>query len=224
MLPPDYIDPEGYWIATSLYTLTFGYNTDLVAKGAEPKSLEELLDPKWRGKIAVSGNASPTGVAGLVGLAQATMGEQQGVEYLKRLAVQRPAVIQASTRQVLDMVIAGEYSVGLQILNHHVAFSANRGAPAAWVKLDPVMGTFLVLAVIKGPHPNAGKLLVDFLMSDEGQAIFRDADYVPVSPNVMPKDPSLRPDGKSFRALFFTPEKLDENISRWMGIYSEILR
>jgi ABC-type Fe3+ transport system substrate-binding protein len=223
-LPKDYIDPQGYWIAASLYTLTLGYNTDLVAKGSEPKSLKDLLDPKWKGKLAVSGNASSPGVAGLVGFVLTTMGEQQGIDYLKALAGQRPAVIGASTRQVLDMVIAGEYSVGLQILNHHVAFSANRGAPAAWVKLDPAMAAFLALAVLKGPHPNAGKLLVDFLMSDEGQAIFRDADYVPVAPNVPPMDPTLRPDGKDFRAVYFTPEKLDENIQRWMTIYSETLK
>jgi ABC-type Fe3+ transport system substrate-binding protein len=223
-LPADYVDPEGYWVAASLYTLTLGYNTSLVPKGAEPKSLKDLLDPKWKGKLAVSGNASSPGVAGLVGFVLETMGEQQGIAYLKALAAQQPSVIQASTRQVLDMVIAGEYSVGLQILNHHVAFSANRGAPVAWVKLDPAMAAFLALGVVKGPHPNAGKLLVDFLLSDEGQAIFRDADYVPVAPNVPPADPTLRPDGTSFRALYFTPEKLDENIKRWMDIYSETLR
>jgi iron(III) transport system substrate-binding protein len=223
-LPAAYVDPEGYWIAASLYTLTFGYNTSIVPTGAEPKSLQDLLDPKWRGKLAVSGNASSPGVGGFVGFVLANMGEQEGIQYLKALAAQRPSVIQASTRQVLDMVIAGEYSVGLQILNHHVAFSANRGAPVAWVKLDPAMAAFLALGVIKGPHPNAGKLLVDFLVSDEGQSLFRDADYVPVAPNVPPRDPTLRPDGKSFRALYFTPEKLDENMSRWMRIYSETLR
>jgi iron(III) transport system substrate-binding protein len=223
-LPADYLDPEGYWIAASLYILTLGYNKDLVPKGTEPKSLKDVLDPKWKGKIAVSGNASSPGVAGLVGFVLATMGEQPGIEYLKALSRQQPAIIQASTRQVLDLIIAGEYSVGLQIFNHHVAFSANRGAPVGWVKIDPAMAVFLTLGVVKGPHRNAGKLLVDFLVSDEGQALFRNADYIPVAPNVPPKDPELRPDGKTFRALYFTPEKLDENIKRWMDIYSETLR
>jgi iron(III) transport system substrate-binding protein len=223
-LPADYVDPEGYWIATSLYILTLGYNTDLVPKGTEPTSLKDLLDPKWKGKIAVSGSASSPGVGGFVGFVLATMGEQGGLDYLKALAKQQPAIIQVSTRQVLDQIIAGEYSVGLQILNHHVAYSANRGAPAGWVKLDPAMAALLVLGVLKGPHPNAGKLLVDFLMSDDGQSLFRDADYIPVAPNVPPKDPSLRPDGKSFRAITFTPEKIDENIKRWMAIYAETLR
>jgi ABC-type Fe3+ transport system substrate-binding protein len=82
----------------------------------------------------------------------------------------------------------------------------------------------LVLGVLKGPHPNAGRLLVDFLMSDEGQALFRAADYIPVAPNVPPTDPGLRPDGKNFKAIYYTPEKIDDNMKRWMGIYAETLR
>ena len=223
-LPREYIDPEGYWIATSLYILTLGYNTDLAPRGSEPKSLRDLLDPKWKGKMAISGSASSPGVGGFIGLALGSMGEQAGMDYLRALAQQRPSVIQVSTRQVLDQVIAGEYSVGLQVLNHHVAFSANRGAPIGWSKIDPAMAAMLVLGVLKGPHPNAGKLLVDFLMSDEGQALFRDADYIPVAPNIPPKDPGLRPDGTTFKALYYTPEMIDDNIKRWMGIYAETLR
>ena len=223
-LPPEYVDPEGYWIATSLYILTLGYNTDLVPRGSEPRSLRDLLDPRWKGKMAISGSASSPGVGGFIGLVLGSMGEQAGMDYLKALAQQRPSVIQVSTRQVLDQVIAGEYAVGLQILNHHVAFSANRGAPVGWSKIEPAMAAMLVLGVLKGPHPNAGKLLVDFLMSDEGQALFRDADYIPVSPTIPPKDPGLRPDGTSFRALYYTPEKIDENMKRWMGIYADTLR
>jgi iron(III) transport system substrate-binding protein len=223
-LPREYVDPEGYWTAASVYVLTLGYNTDLVPKGSEPKSLTDLLDAKWKGKMAISGSSSAPGVGGFVGHVLGSMGEKQGTDYLKALGQNRLSVIQVSTRQVLDQVIAGEYAVGVQVLNHHVAFSANRGAPIAWVKIDPAMASLLVLGALKGPHPNAGKLLVDFLISDEGQTIFRNADYIPVAPNVQPKDPSLRPDGVSFKALTYTPEKLDENIKTWMGIYAQTLR
>ncbi len=162
-LPAEYIDPEGYWTAASLYILTLGYNTELVPKGSEPKSLKDLLDPKWKGKMALSGSSSSPGVGGFIGLVLGTMGEKDGVEYLKALSGQKPSIIQVSTRQILDQVIAGEYAVGLQILNHHVAYSANRGAPAGWVAIDPAMAAMLVVGVLKGPNRNAGKLLVDFL-------------------------------------------------------------
>ena len=223
-LPAEFIDPEGYWTAASLYVLTLGYNTDLVPKGTEPKSLKDLLDPKWKGKMALSGSSSSPGVGGFVGLVLGSMGEPAGLDYLKALAGQQPTIIQVSTRQILDQVIAGEYAIGLQILNHHVTYSANRGAPADWVKIDPAMAAMLVVGVLKGPNRNAAKLLADFLLSDEGQRIFRDADYIPVAPNVPPKDPATRPDGKTFRALYYTPEQIDDNMKQWMGIYRDILR
>ena len=69
-----------------------------------------------------------------------------------------------------------------------------------------------------------GRLLIDFLMSEEGQAIFRDADYIPVSPNVRPLQAALRPDGVTFRAKIFTPEQIDEGQRGWMKIYQDTLR
>jgi iron(III) transport system substrate-binding protein len=224
-LPKEYMDPEGYWIATSLYVQAIAYNTEQVKKEEAPHSLEDLLDPKWKGKIALSDSPSAPGVGGFIGFVLGSMGENRGIDYLKNLARQNVSILQVSTRQVLDQVIAGEYAIAAHALNHHVAFSANRGAPIAWVQTKPeTMASLLVLGLLRGPHPNAGKLLIDFLMSDEGQAIFRDADYIPVAPNVPPKDSTLRPDSTNFKALYFTPETIDENQKKWMNIYQQILR
>jgi iron(III) transport system substrate-binding protein len=48
-LPPQFVDPQHFWVATNLYVYTLGFNTELVPKGTEPKSYEDLLDPKWKG-------------------------------------------------------------------------------------------------------------------------------------------------------------------------------
>ena len=74
------------------------------------------------------------------------------------------------------------------------------------------------------PHPNAGKLMVDFLISDEGQKLFRDSDYIPAAPDVPPRDPRMRPDGKTFRGIFFTPEQIDAGMPHWMDVFNEIFR
>ena len=223
-LPPQYYDREGYWIGTSLYLQAFSYNTDLVKKGSEPKTLEALLDPKWKGQMAISGSSSTTGVGGFVGHVVTKMGEDKGIEYLGKLAQQKIAVLQVSTRQVMDQVIAGEYQIGVQTLTHHAAFSSTRGAPVDWVPTEDAMGALLILGLFKGPHPNAGKLLIDFLMSDEGQTLFRDADYIPVSPNVAARQARLKPDGVNFRAKIFTPEEIDDQQPRWMKIFQDTLR
>ena len=196
IMPKDYVDKDGFWIATSPYIHSFAYNTENVKKGEEPKSLEDLLDPKWKGQLALSGSPSTPGVGGFVGHVVTKMGVDKGTEYLKKLRAQNPGIIQGSARIVMDQVIAGEYKVGVQMLTHHAAFSSERGAPIEWTPTDDAMGALLVLGLFKGPKPNAGKLLIDFLLSDEGQKIFRDADYIPASPNVDARQQRLKPDGK----------------------------
>jgi iron(III) transport system substrate-binding protein len=124
----------------------------------------------------------------------------------------------------MDQVIAGEYQVGVQTLTHHAAFSSARGAPVEWVAPDDAMGAMLILGLFKGPHPNAGKLLIDFLMSDEGQTIFREADYIPASPNVDARQARLKPDGVNLKARFFPTEELDANQAKWMKIYQDVLK
>jgi iron(III) transport system substrate-binding protein len=91
--------------------------------------------------------------------------------------------------------------------------------------MEPSMGLYSVFSVAKGaPHVNAAKLLVEFLISKEGQELFRAADYIPVSPEVPPRDPGLRPDTGGFRAIFFTPDDMEATIAQRQRIYGEIFK
>jgi ABC-type Fe3+ transport system substrate-binding protein len=72
------------------------------------------------------------------------------------------------------------------------------------------------------PHPNAGRLFVDYLVSADGQKLFRDADYLPVDPAVPPRVPSLRPDGDKFRAIYFTPEEYYGSLPKWTKLFTDI--
>ncbi len=224
-LPAQYSDPEGYWVATNQFTLTPAFNTKLVPKGMEPKTFEDLLDPKWRGKMAWDSRASSSAGPGFIGLVLSSMGPDKGMDYLRKLAPQKITGLSVSARQVLDQVIAGEYSIGLQMFNHHVPISAAQGAPVDWIKMQPAMGVLSVISVTKdAPHPNAARLLVDFLASAEGQTLYRDADYIPVDPAIEPKSPALRPDGASFKAQYMTPEQIDSEMPKWSSIYADLFR
>ena len=82
----------------------------------------------------------------------------------------------------------------------------------------------LISVTQEAHHPNAGKLLLDFIISSEGQAIFGDAGYLPVDPDTQPKDSRTRLDGKTFRAMYLTPEQIDESLPRWSKIYGNIFQ
>lgn len=221
--PALYKDPDGYWVANNLFINTPGYNTVTVPPGTEPKTFQDLLDPKWRGRIAWNALPSTSGAAGLIGDVLAEMGEDKGMSYLRELSKQKIANIAGSAREVLDQVIAGEYAIALQIFNHHAVISKKKGAPVDWIKMEPATGSLSVIGITKGsPHPNAAKLLVDFILSKEGQEIFWNADYIPASPEVPPLDPLLTPEAGNFRVHFFTPEAIEENMPKWKKVFDEL--
>ncbi|MDO9442223.1 MAG: extracellular solute-binding protein [Beijerinckiaceae bacterium] len=224
-LPKEYVDQEGYWVATNLYVLTPGYNTELVKKGSEPRTFQDLLDPKYKGKLVWNSTSSSSAAPGFVAVVLASMGEEKGTAYLRELAKQNVAGLAVAARQVLDQVIAGEYAIALNIFNNHAVISAAKGAPVDWMPMQPALGVLSVISVTKdAPHPNAGRLFLEFLISEEGQKIYRAADYLPVDPNVPPKDLSLRPDGEKFKVVFKTPEEIDREMPRWTQLYQSIFR
>ncbi len=224
-LAPEHRDRNGYWTATNLYIMTPGFNTSLVPKGTEPKTFADLLDPKWKGKMAWSAPSSTYQTANFVGLVLADMGEQKGRDYLAKLGKQSIYEVNGSARQVLDLTIAGEYPLALMIFNHHTVISAAQGAPSHWIAMQPALATLSIVSVTQGgPHPNAGKLFVDYLVSTEGQKLFAEAGYIPVDPDTPPKNPELRPDGKTFRAIAMNPEELQDNLAYWKKTYDEYFR
>lgn len=224
-LGPGLTDREGYWVATNLYVLTPGYNTDMVKPDTEPKTLDDLLDARWRSKMVWSRRPASSAGPGFIGLVLAERGEKEGMEFLTALAKQNITGVDAAARQVLDQVIAGEYPLSLMIFNHHALISAAKGAPVNWAPMPPALAVLSVIGLTKdAPKPNAGKLFVEFLTSAEGQAFFRDANYIPVDPSVKIKDESLRPDGERLRAIYLTPEQVDTSMPRWAEIQNELFR
>ena len=224
-LPDRYKDPEGFWMASQEYVLTPGYNTDLVPKGTEPKNWEDLLDPKYKGKMAWNSTPSSSAGQGFVGLVMMEYGEAKARDYFARLAKQNVTAIKAAARQVLDQVIAGEYAIALQIFNNHAPISRAKGAPVSWLKTEPAMAVVLPMSLTKGaPHPNAGKLLFEFILSEEGQKLMADAGEMPVLQSIAPKEADLRPGPGNYRAIYMAPDRLVSDVAAWTKVYDEYFR
>jgi len=99
------------------------------------------------------------------------------------------------------------------------------GAPVAWVPLDAVTTTLQVAGVTTGaPHPNAGRLFLDFITSRAGQDIFREANYIPMHPDIPAKDPAMKAEQGGYKSIMLSPEEVDTNAQRYQKIYQEIFR
>lgn len=200
--PKNMVDPAGYWSGTNVYVATPAVNTDQVRAGGEPKTLNDLLDPQWKGRIVWSTIPGMATGAGFLAALMKQEGEARARDFAAKLAKQNIAGVTFPGRTVMEQVISGEYAIILQNFNSQAVVAAAKGAPIRWIPLSPASVVLAVAAAVKdSPHPNAAKLLLDFLTSTEGQQIFRDSDYVPADPNVLPKDPSVRQLGGRIAAV-----------------------
>jgi iron(III) transport system substrate-binding protein len=223
-IPPQFKDPQHYWISTNFYVMTPAVNTNLVPANERPKTYDDLLDPRWKDKIVWKPNDT-SGAPGFIGNALRTMGQDRGMDYLRKLSKQNIHSIQGSARAILDQVIAGEYPLVLQIFNHHAALSAQKGAPVQWLKIEPAMVQMTQMALPVGsPHPAAGELFVEFLLSKEGQTIFQKANYFPTRTDVPPALPELAPSSGHFKANFMSPEEVGRDYEKWTKIYNDLFR
>jgi ABC-type Fe3+ transport system substrate-binding protein len=223
-LPAGLVDRGQRWVATNTGVRSAAYNTQIVPKEVAPKNYQDLLDPRWKGKI-VWNPKSMTGAWGFISTVLKGMGEERGMAYLRALAKQEIVPLPIAIRAVLDRVIAGEYAIGLEMNNTHAAISAAQGAPVKWVALDPVSETLQVSGITKGAaHPNAAKLFIDFMVSKAGQNVFRDNDYLPMHPDIPAKIAELRPEQGGYKSVVYTPDNLEVDVPRWAKIYDDLFR
>jgi iron(III) transport system substrate-binding protein len=226
-LPKEDIAPDRTWAATRFRYIGLGYNTNYISKDEAPKRYDDLLDPRWKGKMAWHAGSDASGALVTITTLLATWGEQRTQSYLSKLAQQDIAPLAVSNRQVVDQVILGEYWIGLGISAHHPVISAGRGAPSATVLLDPIPSLSDSIQVLNGTrHPHAAMLFVDFILSAQAQRMMQAAEYFPSNPNVE-LSPSLKmivPRNAGIPQLLLTPERLEELTPRSVELYKRYFR
>jgi len=223
--PRELKDANGFWGSTNVYFMTLGYNTRLVKAAELPKSYEDLLNPRWKGQMMWS-TSRGSGAPQFVGNIFTTMGQEAGKAYLQKLKQQNIAKSTASARQILDLVIAGEYPLSIQIFNHHAFISKSAGAPVEWHPLEPVTATNNSIGIAKtAPHPHASMLFLDFVLSRRGQRVFQAANYLPAHPEIPALQADLKPGVRFKKANYLSPELLYDKSNEWADYFEkEFLR
>lgn len=165
-IPPEFIDPEGYYWANCVAVQSVAYNTRVVLPNDAPKSLDDLLNPRWKGKLFLD-----DGDYEWYGNMLSIMGREKGLEFMKKLSKQN---IQFRFGKLLmaNLVAAGEIPVFLTASGHTMEQLREKGAPVKWVPIDPLIGQIGSMGITShAAHPNAAKLFVNFLSSKEGQEL-----------------------------------------------------
>lgn len=180
-IPSDMIFQSSY-VTMNLLPVGVFYNTQKVPASEVPKNWNDLLNPRWKGKLALDGRGTFTSV--WVRSGSGLGGAAAGEAFATRLARQKPAYA-TSLSQIIPEVASGQDLVGTALLGQALLEAKKSGAPIAIAPISPVMGTEEWNWVAKGaPHPAAAELLVKWLASNAGQAAFSnylDQGYLPPS-------------------------------------------
>lgn len=209
----DLKDKEGFWTGTYALPTGVAYNTQLVNKEDVPKTYKDLLHPRWKGgKISIDDENYEF----LVGLSEA-WGRTAAVDYLKALAGQTPMVGRGATQRT-QLLAAGEFPLAITY-THTAEWSKSQGTSVDWVNLEPVIIKFDgIMLGASAAHVNAAKLFIDFILSQQGQELFRSFRRVTLREGVDPEPPRLI---KGFKRLVLHPDR-SKNAQESLKLYREI--
>ena len=183
-IPTGLKDPEGYWFTIHFGTIGFFVNKDALGDSPVPTSWEDLLDPAYKGMV---GYLDPTsafvGYASAVAANLALGGSLQnfdpGMAFFEKLQENRPIVPKQTS---YARVISGEIPIMFDY-----DFNAYRGKYKDKANIQfviPEEGSIVVpyvMSLVKDcPNPDKGKKVLDFIMSDKGQAIWANAFLRPI--------------------------------------------
>lgn len=152
--------------------IAFTYSAKRVAPADVPKKVEDLLLPRWKQNIGLFG--VPNNYAGRwVGALVEHLGEQPARDFLRKLGDQKP-YFYTQPEVARNGLLAGEWDINMQGMTSSVV-SVRKGDPLGWVALDPTTLSPDIAGLFKlAPHPHAGMLFLDFILTAEGQKLVSD--------------------------------------------------
>ena len=178
-----------FWMATDTQYFVIGWNTGLVKKGEEPKSFEDLANPKW--KDALMGESHDFQL--LLGLAKGKYkNDETAIDLLKRIALNQVEFHRGHS-QLIEFLVAGQRPVCFTCYAHQFPPRMKKGAPIQLLLVEGVGEIGGSVGVVKGaPHPNTALLWARWVISEEGQRVYAQAGETPAHPHVKPVE-KVRP-------------------------------
>jgi iron(III) transport system substrate-binding protein len=186
VFPAKFRDPDDTWTGLVGNYAVIGYNTRLVPEAAAPMDWFDLTQPRWKGKIALDVEDFDW-----FGAMLEYLGPEKGRRLMQGLAKQDIGWRKGHSL-LAQLVAAGEFSASL-LYAHRTQLTKDRGAPIEWVKTSkPIVVSLNSVAILeKAQHPNAARLLVDFLMSEAGQKLLYEGGQIPLRSRAIPASSPL---------------------------------
>jgi iron(III) transport system substrate-binding protein len=185
--PKGAVDPGGRWAALYVRLYVLAFNTRLVPPGTIPRDWAELLEPQWKGRVAMD-ESDVEWYASMLEY----WGRNRGSDFMRALARQEPTFRRGHTL-LFSLLVAGDFPLAL-VLASEIDQAKKKGAPVDWVRsTDPIVASPSLIAIsAAAPHPHAARLFVDFMLSFEGQSAVRERGRMPARADVPGADSAAK--------------------------------
>jgi len=208
---PQAIRPHGEWVGTRLNVFVQAYNTTLVKKEEVPKSWDDLLHPRWKGRLGIEAEDQDW-LSGVV----AELGEAKGIKLFKDIVAANGMSVRKGHTLLTQLVVSGEIPFALTVYSYKAEQLKDKGAPIQWLSIGtPIARVNGVGMARAAPNPHSAVLFYDYEISEEGQKILAGRDFVPTSSKVE------SPLGKTPLRFVDSRLMLDE-YEKWTKLYEEI--
>jgi iron(III) transport system substrate-binding protein len=146
------------------------YNKGMVSAADAPKSLEDLLNPKYKGKFVMPDPTQHTTTLQWLASLYKIMGKEKADRFIHELGASKPLMVESFAPSA-ERVSTGETPIAISLIRYTVTYG-EKGAPVDYVRLDKMLSTGQYLALSSKPnHPNGGKAFIDFFLGDESMRI-----------------------------------------------------
>lgn len=179
--PAKFRDKDGQLTAWRVTPVGILINTELVKAGDMPKSLDDLLDPKWQGKITMPDPSRHASTATFLWNLQKIKGDKW-MDFVRALAKQKPLLVE-SYSSVPNAIVRGEAALGIS----YIQYVPQTKGPIGFAPIDQVFADPSDAAIsAKAMNPNAARFLIDYLCSPEGQKKVAETHEFVLAPGVYP--------------------------------------
>jgi ABC-type Fe3+ transport system substrate-binding protein len=212
--PAKFKDKDGQLIAWRITPVGILYNTELVKPGEAPKSLDELLDPKWQGKISMPDPSRHASTAQYLWNLQQVKGDKW-MDFAKGLAKQKPMLVE-SYSTVPNTLVRGEAHLGIS----YIQYTGQVKGPLGFASIEHVFADPSDAALsAKAMNPNAAKLFIEYLCSAEGQKKVAETGEFVLSPGVFP---AIKGADKIMSNLYMMEDPSAEMLAKIQGEFRQM--
>jgi iron(III) transport system substrate-binding protein len=198
------------WVGNTIDIFMLAYNTNKVKKEELPKTYQDLLDPKWKGRLGIEAEDQHW-----FALLVRELGQEKGTKLFRDIVDANGISVRKGHSLLANLVASGEVPLALTVLNYAPDQLKQKGAPIESFSLSPSIAYFRGIGLArKAPHPHAAMLFYDYLQGDEAQQILAKRFKIPVSKKIGKHEEK--------QALkFIDPAQFLDLNAKWITAYEE---